>query len=85
MTPTICKACGGPIENPDGRHVCEKCEAGETVAVKSVDARIAECLQQSMIGDKEPSHLERWASIVFWLLLGGFAIVSIVWGFRQLL
>jgi hypothetical protein len=28
--PTRCQCCGGPILNPaDGKHVCEKCEAGQ--------------------------------------------------------
>jgi len=26
MNPTICQFCAGPIEKPDGRHVCEKCQ-----------------------------------------------------------
>jgi hypothetical protein len=29
MNPSICQACGERIENPDGRHVCEKCDTPE--------------------------------------------------------
>ncbi len=42
MNPIICRACGGPIDKPDGRHCCDACrEIGERWAETTMHAKDA--------------------------------------------
>jgi hypothetical protein len=76
MKPTICIACGEPIERTDGRHLCDSCSGSSQLLLrlamirKDVTALRADVLRT----DRQPKSAHAFGTV-----LQGLAEVRAFW------